>query len=359
MNKNWRALAAAATLMTAVSIILPTGVALAVPVPALPSGNLLDNPWFRSTARPNQPGLDGWLDAAGTDARWSTSQKDSNPSPDGVQGTSCRFADGSGQGGGTGVGGVDAYLFQVVAADSAARQLTFFTHWVTGWIEIAAVTIAGGDAAGGPFTEVWTPLSINSATGSNHAWTNSGMLSRTLGRGYAYYRVELHARYPVGRAQGAKFTGIYLTTGGSSAGEVDGGVPGGPGDGGPPASSDGGRIRRDAGSAIRDASMDADGGSGRTPSAPLDPPGGDAGRGFTAPAPRGSGDATAVFGGDGGDGAWGSSPAPAETATRVDGGCSVSRSRGIWHAAPWWALWAMAAARRRFLGRRRRRIPPS
>ncbi|RMG97967.1 MAG: hypothetical protein D6706_07855 [Chloroflexi bacterium] len=191
----------------------PVTAVLAFPVPPLPDGNLITNPWFRSAQNPNRPGLDGWTDAAGPNTYWSTSQKDSNPSPDNVTGTAARFASGSGQGGGTGQGGVDAFLYQVVAADPNKRLLRFKTHWVTGWIERAGVTIYGSDAPDGPWTAVWTPLEVTQATSSGMVWTETPLLEQVIERGYAYYKVELFGRYPEGRRQGVKFTGVYFSVG--------------------------------------------------------------------------------------------------------------------------------------------------
>lgn len=185
-------------------------------VEPLPDNNLIQNPWFRSG---NQPSLDGWTDAAGTNVIWSLSQKPSNPSPDQVIGTSARLAFGSGQGGGTGQAGVDAYLYQVVAADPNLTHLRFKIHWVTQWIDRAAVTIYGGDSADGPWTAVWTPLEINQATSTGGAWTQTDLLDTTIAQGFPFYKIELFGRYPDGRQQGAKYTGVYFAVD-SSAGSA-------------------------------------------------------------------------------------------------------------------------------------------
>lgn len=194
----------------------PSTAVLAQTVDSLPDDNLVQNPWFRSG---NQPSLAGWTDAAGSNVIWSTSQKDSNPSPDGIQGTSARLAFGSGQGGGTGQGGVDAYLYQVVAADPALNHLKFKIHWVTGWIDRAAVTIYGGSSAEGPWTAVWTPLDINQTTSSNAAWTQTELLDTTISAGFPFYKIELFGRYPEGRQQGVKYTGVYFAVD-DRAGEI-------------------------------------------------------------------------------------------------------------------------------------------
>ncbi|VAW32495.1 hypothetical protein MNBD_CHLOROFLEXI01-1547 [hydrothermal vent metagenome] len=185
-------------------------------VEPLPDNNLMQNPWFRSG---NKPSLAGWTDAAGSNVIWSLSQKQSNPGLDTVLGTSARLAFGSGQGGGTGQGGVDAYLYQVVAADASQAHLQFKIHWVTQWIDRATVTIYGGASADGPWTAVWTPLDVDQATSTGGAWTQTELLDTTIPEGFPFYKVELFARYPDGRQQGAKFTGVYFSVDGN-AGEV-------------------------------------------------------------------------------------------------------------------------------------------
>ena len=185
-------------------------------VEPLPDNNLIENPWFRDG---NKSSLAGWTDAAGSNVIWSLSQKQSNPSADAVMGTSARLAFGSGQGGGTGQGGVDAYLYQVVAADSALNHLQFKVHWVTQWIDRATVTIYGGGSANGPWTAVWTPLDVDQSSSSGGAWTQTELLDTTIAEGFPYYKVELFGRYPDGRQQGAKYTGVYFAVDGN-AGEV-------------------------------------------------------------------------------------------------------------------------------------------
>ncbi|MFZ1721471.1 MAG: hypothetical protein WAU07_03120 [Microgenomates group bacterium] len=180
-------------------------------VDPLPAGNSVKNPWFRSVAKPTRPGLDSWTDPAAPTGYWSTSQKSTNPSPDGINGTSARFADGKGQGGGgTGIGGVDAYLYQVVEANPSNTTLWFFTYWVTGWIDEASITIYGGETAQGPWNQVWVPLYVTAATTSDHSWTKTELLSQQIPVGYPYYKIEAFGRYPADRNQGFKFTGTYL-----------------------------------------------------------------------------------------------------------------------------------------------------
>lgn len=185
-------------------------------VEPLPDNNLIENPWFREG---NQPSLAGWTDAAGSNVIWSLSQKQSNPSPDQVVGTSARLAFGSGQGGGTGQGGVDAYLYQVVAADPSLNHLQFKIHWVTQWIDRATVTIYGGNSTEGPWTAVWVPLDIDQSTSTGGLWTQTELLDTTIAEGFPFYKIELYGRYPEGRQQGAKYTGVYFSVDGN-AGEV-------------------------------------------------------------------------------------------------------------------------------------------
>lgn len=185
-------------------------------VEPLPDNNLIQNPWFRDG---NRPSLAGWTDAAGSNAIWSLSQKPSNPSPDQVIGTSARLAFGSGQGGGVGQGGIDAYLYQVVPADPGLTHLQFKIHWVTQWIDRASVTIYGSSSADGPWTAVWVPLDVTQSTSTGGAWTQTELLDTTIAEGFAFYKIELFGRYPDGRQQGAKYTGVYFAVDGNT-GEV-------------------------------------------------------------------------------------------------------------------------------------------
>ncbi len=183
----------------------------ALEVDPLPAGNLVSNPWFRSAARTTKPGLDGWTDPAAPNGYWTTSQKSTNPTPDGISGTSSRLADGRGQGGGGfGQGGVDAWLYQVVEANPSNTTLWFFTHWVTGWIDEASITIYGGETPQGPWTQVWVPLYVTQLTTSDHVWTQTELLSQQIAVGYPYYKVEAFGRYPADRSQGFKFSGTYF-----------------------------------------------------------------------------------------------------------------------------------------------------
>lgn len=207
-------------LLITIALLLVSGTAVLAQtlVEPLPDNNLVENPWFREG---NQPSLAGWTDAAGANVIWSLSQKQSNPSPNQVLGTSARLAFGSGQGGGTGQGGVDAYLYQIVAADASLSHLQFKIHWVTQWIDRATVTIFGGNSADGPWTAVWVPLDIDQSTSTGGAWTQTELLDTTIAEGFPYYKIELFGRYPDGRQQGVKYTGVYFSVDDNAGGVVE------------------------------------------------------------------------------------------------------------------------------------------
>jgi hypothetical protein len=204
----------------------PSSQAVAFQVSPLPAYNLIQNPWFRSASEPNYSGLDGWIDAAGQNKYWSTSQKESNPSPDIVIngicdnkpvycGTSARLKNTPGQSGGLGVPGVDSYLYQVVAANKSNTKLIFFTHWVSHRIDPAEVLIYGGESANGPWTEepVWVPFYHVQYDADNEVdlWTQTDFLEKTISQGYNYYKIVIHARLPDDDTVGFKITGIYFT----------------------------------------------------------------------------------------------------------------------------------------------------
>jgi hypothetical protein len=204
--------------------------AWAFEVPDIPGDNLITNPWFRKFGNPNDSSLDGWTDAAGKDKYWSSSQKESNPSPDivvsgvcgGKQvycGTAARLSPTPGQSGGLGVPGVDAYLYQVVSANPGHRKLKFFTHWVSHRIDPAEVVIYGGNSPNGPWTQVWIPFYYVQKSvieppggGQEELWTQTEFLETTIKTGYAYYKVLIHANLPDSTTVGFKITGVYFAT---------------------------------------------------------------------------------------------------------------------------------------------------
>ena len=197
-------------------------VAFAYQVPPLPTGNLIVNPWFRSFTEPTASALDGWTDAAGKDKYWSSSQKESNPSPDIVVsgdcgskyvycGTAARLADTPGQSGGLGKPGVDSYLYQIVAADKTLTKLRFFSYWVGHEIDPAEVVIYGANDPQGPWTEVWVPLHVVlDEAPKPKDWTHTDWLEKVLPQGYSFYKVVIHAKLPKEGVVGFKITGIYF-----------------------------------------------------------------------------------------------------------------------------------------------------
>jgi hypothetical protein len=173
--------------------------------------NLIYNPWFRKPGDPTRSSLDGWSQKTDAGA-WSTSLKAHNPSPDEHTGTSARWAFGQGMGGGPGVGGANASLYQVVASDPSHKLLQFQIWWIVLWIEEAKVTIYGGDSADGPWTEVWTPFVTTTPQGAKSAWAQTPLVETRLEKGYSYYKIELYGRYPQQETAGVKYTGVFFTT---------------------------------------------------------------------------------------------------------------------------------------------------
>ncbi|MDY7094864.1 MAG: DNRLRE domain-containing protein [Acidobacteriota bacterium] len=186
-------------------LLLCTAPLAAEPAPALAGDNLITNPWFRSAGDPTDAGLDGWSQPQNI---WGTSQKLSNPTPDGVTGTAARFAAGSGDG--QDHSGEDAYLSTVVVSDPALRTLRFQTWVVSLFLEEATVTVYGGSGAQGPWTQVWQPWATT--TSGNGVWEQLPLVETEIATGYPYYRIELHGRYQAGRNQGVKYTGVYFAT---------------------------------------------------------------------------------------------------------------------------------------------------
>jgi len=210
-------------LMTLLLVSVPSRQRVfAYQVDPLPSDNLITNPWFRSSADPNESGLDGWIDAAGPNTYWSTSQKDTSPSPDILNGTAARLDAIPGQSDGQGQPGVDSYLYQTVAADPSQKHLKFDMHWVIHTIDPAEVTIYGGNSSDGPWTYLWTPFYIveyervQPPPGAGQDWLwqyysdSTNLVETTLSQGYPYYNLEVHAKL-IDDQSGFKFTGVYFT----------------------------------------------------------------------------------------------------------------------------------------------------
>ena len=122
-------------------------------VPQLPSDNLVQNPWFRCGAKPC---MESWVAPNGY---FGASDKDGNPTPDNVLGTAARISTGRGddEAGATVDPNVDAYLYQIIQADSSETELKFDMYWVTHTV-IAQVNVYGGNSASGPWTSLWQPF---------------------------------------------------------------------------------------------------------------------------------------------------------------------------------------------------------
>jgi hypothetical protein len=182
-------------------------------VDELPEGNLVSNPWFRA-ADGEGGGAEGWVDETGI---WGLSKKLTNPAPDIERGTAARFAHNSGYGGPH--GGEDATIYTVIAVNPNHEGLLFKTHWVTGFIEEATVSIYGGPGEDGPWTLVWVPLRVTDENSSHFDWTQTPMLDTEVDEGFPYYKIEFFGRYPEERTAGFKFTGVYFSLIGVPPGE--------------------------------------------------------------------------------------------------------------------------------------------
>lgn len=223
-----------AVILIGLICLLPLSIALSFQVPSLPSGNLLSNPWFRTQSEPVEASLDGWTRVVQNQVGWGLSHKASNPSPNiiisgrcGFEpvycGTAARWAEQDG----VIYPNIDAVLYQVVSADSNDRQLKFMTHWVTHIMEVAEVTIYGSSSNNGPWTKLWVPFFHSQYSNpappddQSELWQHTGMVETTLAKGYNYYKVEIHGRYPQPPsptvAVGFKLTGIYFTTASTNA----------------------------------------------------------------------------------------------------------------------------------------------
>lgn len=186
----------------------------------LPEDNLIHNPWFRTGSRPS---LDGWVEATISDGGWTASQKPGNPTPDDIVGTAARISTGRGDrlAGHTVNPGVDTYLYQIVAADSAKRTLKFDMHWVTHTVNPVVVTVYAGLFPEGPWEEIWKPfyqvhtkIIIPPSLIAQDLWqyysSITDLATVTLEEGgYSYYKVEIKANLPDLQG-GLKITGVYF-----------------------------------------------------------------------------------------------------------------------------------------------------
>ena len=191
-------------------------------VPQLPSDNLVQNPWFRCGAKPC---MESWVAPNGY---FGASDKDGNPTPDNVLGTAARISTGRGddEAGATVDPNVDAYLYQIIQADSSETELKFDMYWVTHTV-IAQVNVYGGNSASGPWTSLWQPFNqtylkpiIPESGRGQDLWKYYSDLTdletMNLSKGYPYYKLEVHAVLP-DEFGGFKITGIYFAAGDSPA----------------------------------------------------------------------------------------------------------------------------------------------
>ena len=237
--RRWITVAPFVVLSLSVALFRHTPATHAFPVPELPGDNLIVNPWFRDANNPAEEGLDGWTRLLTNGVGWVLSQKESNPAPDIVIsgdcgnasvycGTSARWAEiVSGPQAGNVYPNIDVFLYQVVAANAADRQLKFFTHWVSHRVAAADVSIYGSQSPNGPWTLVWVPffhsqdvVIVPPGGDVSELWEETGFLETTLDQGYSHYKVELRARLPEGDGVGFKMTGLYFATVGDRDEEV-------------------------------------------------------------------------------------------------------------------------------------------
>jgi len=189
-------------------------------VDALPTDNLIYNPWFRTG---NQASLDGWIVTSSPSGGWGASQKPGNPTPDDIVGTAARVSTGRGQDrSGKNIDpGADTYLAQVVSANPEKRILKFDMYWVTHTVNPAIVTVYGGFSPQGPWNAVWQPFHqvhtkpIHPESGRGQdLWVyysdSTDLAITTLSQGYPYYRLEIRANLPDENG-GFKISGVYFT----------------------------------------------------------------------------------------------------------------------------------------------------
>lgn len=190
-------------------------------VPDLPGDNLVNNAWFNNGSNTSIASLEGWTNVLKNGVGWGPSDKDQNPSPYSETGTSARWAEINE----TVYPNVDVYLYQIIEADSSHKNLKFSTWWVSHRIDILEYTVFGGSSSNGPWTKVWTPFSVSvdveerpESGNKDDLWKNTGIMETTISTGYAFYKLEIHARYPEpltttgSQGVGVKVTGVYFAT---------------------------------------------------------------------------------------------------------------------------------------------------
>lgn len=176
--------------------LLLTSVVFAAEAPELPDDNLITNPWFRDATN-TTASHDGWT----VGPEWGLSQKNHNPTPDEVQGTSARL------GIPKATFGVDSYIEQILEADPTLTVLRFQTWQVSRNLHQAQATIYGSESPDGPWEAVWQPWYEEN---SSVNWIQTPLVETTLTQGFPYYKVEFMCNYWQGTA-GCKFTGVYFT----------------------------------------------------------------------------------------------------------------------------------------------------
>lgn len=176
-------------------VVSQTAVAMTEDVPPLPDDNLIQNPWFRDAA--NTTGShDGWQ----VTEAWGLSQKESNPTFDGVQGTSARI--------GTPRADYDEphIISQVVTADPDKKVLVFQMWQVSRNLNELSATLFGSSSPDGPWEEIWQPWV---QTQSSIHWRQTPLFEIELDQGYPFYKLELMCNYSGGIA-GCKYTGVFF-----------------------------------------------------------------------------------------------------------------------------------------------------
>lgn len=183
-------------IVVAIACLLFVPVVSAAEAPDLPPDNLITNPWFRDAS--NTTGShDGWT----VGEEWGLSQKNHNPTPDGVQGTSVRL------GIPKATFGVDSYIYTVVEANPDNLILRFQTWAVSRNLYKARVIVYGSESLDGPWEALWQPWYEEH---SSISWIQTPLVETTLAKGFPYYKVEYMCNYGQGTA-GCKFTGVYFT----------------------------------------------------------------------------------------------------------------------------------------------------
>lgn len=188
---------------------------------SLPSDNLIQNPWFRNNCKPS---LSGWQTTP--DVPWKLSEKVQDPTDINCVGSggqewwgfAARFAK---EGGEQFLPKKDAKLWQVVGpVNENDRTLQVHFLIVAHRVNQYKAEIFGSDSPNGPWVSVWTPLNIqnclstdcvNNAPGggcnsgnrqclwkevTTHFLGSEHPISKTIPKGYKYYKVEFLMNYP-------------------------------------------------------------------------------------------------------------------------------------------------------------------